>query len=98
MEYIYVLAITECSFGEWSIYGVYNEMEKLKSDYMYLITSEDSQIAYLKTGKRRQAFVLKYPLNEFVGITPKWNDNKLVVIEELYDVNMDELILIKEGT
>ena len=42
MDYVYVLGMLECSFGEWSIYGIYSEIEKLKDDYMYLLTSEDN--------------------------------------------------------
>lgn len=91
MAYVYVLGMLECSFGEWSIYGIYSEIEKLKDDYMYLLTSEDTQIPYCPSEEKRQAFVLRYPLNEFIGIAPEWNDNKLLVDEKLYEIKVDEI-------
>lgn len=96
MDYVYVLGMLECSFGEWSIYGVYSEIEKLKDDYMYLLTSEDTKIPCCPSEEKRQAFVLRYPLNEFIGIAPKWNDNKLLVDEKLYEIKVDEILWGKE--
>ena len=52
MKYVYVLAMAECSFGEWSIYGVYSEVDKLKKDYIYIRDSEAAQMAYLPSGKK----------------------------------------------
>ena len=58
---------------------------------MYLLTSEDTQIPYCPSEEKRQAFVLRYPLNEFIGIAPEWNDNKLLVDEKLYEIKVDEI-------
>ena len=36
--------------------------------------------------------MLRYPLDKFIRTTPEWNDNKFVVDESFYEVDMDKLL------
>ena len=82
MDNIYVLAIDGISFGEWSICGVYSDKKLLIEEY--------NRVKAL--AEKRDVYIYCFPMNQFIGSTPDWNDNKIYIDESPYLIDIDELI------
>lgn len=85
---VFVLGLWEC-FGEMSIYGVYTDKLKLIEAYNYIVTDDISKTPYFDG--QREVCIYGFPLNDFIGETPEWNDGRLWSREDEYKITIKEV-------
>ena len=85
---VYVLGLWEC-FGERSICGVYTSKVKLLKDYHRMM--EGKEVCYPFSDQPREPVIYRFRANEFIGGTPEWNDGKLYLPDDEYEISIQEL-------
>lgn len=82
---IYVLGLWE-SFGEMSICGVYTSRLKLIEGYQRILKGNVS--CYPFSVSPWKPVIYRFPVNEFIGEFPDWNDNNFYMDETKYEISI----------
>lgn len=85
---IYVLVLWE-SFGEMSICGVYTSRLKLIEGYQRILKGNVS--CYPFSVSPWKPVIYRFPVNEFIGEFPDWNDNNFYMDETKYEISIQEV-------
>lgn len=85
---VYILGLRE-SFDEVSICGVYTSKLKLVEGYRRIM---DGNVRYHPfSDSPREPFIYRFHANEFMGELPEWNDGKLYMDENKYEIGIQEV-------